>query len=601
LVRLGRVITLSSLVAALVLPVAMTTTRADAVGTSPGTYFGAYVQPRTGWTRADQEASINNLESYLGRTLDIDHVFHPWGGKAFPSWRQVWDLQRGRIPMISWSGTYLTSVLNGSHDDMIRARADGLAGLGGRVLLRWFGEMDAGIYENDEIESPDQFVRAWRYVHDVFVSRGATNVEWVWCPNSYAFGTGEAQRFFPGDAYVDWICADGYNWAPARPSSDWRSFEDTFAPFYAWAASKPQPLLVGETGVMENGPGDKATWVLDMGNTIKSVYPEIKALVYFDAYSTANFGGWYDWRMDTSASSYAAFKTIANDPHFSGEAMSEDTTPPSVPGGLQAATSGSRVDLTWESSVDNVAVQGYEVLRDGLPIASVSSTAYTDPAVAPGTSYSYSVRAFDAANNMSDSCGAATVTVPETGLLFSDGFESGSLSAWTTMTRMTIRDGGGHSGSFAAVAQSTGASGSFSMTAFPEARSEVYVQAWFKVEARSSLMNLLRLQSAGGANIVTVFVSKGGDLMVRNDVRATNLWSPARVGKDVWHQIQLRARVGTPGLLEVWYDGQRISQLSMSQNLGTASIGRLLIGDNVSGRTYRSLVDDVSVSGAPIV
>jgi hypothetical protein len=39
----------------------------------------------------------------------------------------------------------------------------------------------------------------------------------------------------------------------------------------------------------------------------------------------------------------------------------------------------------------------------------------------------------------------------------------------------------------------------------------------------------------------------------------------------------------------------------MSQNLGTASIGRLLIGDNVSGRTYRSLVDDVSVSGAPIV
>ena len=178
--------------------------------------------------------------------------------------------------------------------------------------------MDAVIYDNDEIQSPAQFVSAWRRMHDIFQSQGATNVQWVWCPNAYAFSTGEAQQMYPGDAYVDWICADGYNWAPARANSGWNPFRNIFSSFYAWGAPKAQPLMIGETGVMENGSGAKAAWISDMRNTIKYEYPEIKALVYFDAYSTANFGGWYDWRLDTSTSSFDAFRALAADPSSTG-------------------------------------------------------------------------------------------------------------------------------------------------------------------------------------------------------------------------------------------------------------------------------------------
>ena len=175
------------------------------------------------------------------------------------------------------------------------------------MLLRWFGEMDAVIYDNDEIHSPEQFIDAWRYVHDIFTAEGATKVQWVWCPTAWAFQSGEAQLFYPGDDYVDWICADGYNWAPARDNTSLDLLQDIFAGFYKWADPSRNRLMVGETGVLENDPGDKAAWIRRMGTAVKRAFPDIRALVYFDAYATANFGGWYDFRIDTSSSSYEAF------------------------------------------------------------------------------------------------------------------------------------------------------------------------------------------------------------------------------------------------------------------------------------------------------
>jgi beta-mannanase len=122
----------------------------------------------------------------------------------------------------------------------------------------------------------------------------------VWSPNAFNFATGKSRQFYPGDQYDDCIAVDGYNWAPGKAGASWNSFKNIFAS-YAWAAPKPQPLLIEEAGVQENHPGDKPAWITDMGTAIKTLYREIKAVVDFDAYATANFGGWYDFRVDTSA------------------------------------------------------------------------------------------------------------------------------------------------------------------------------------------------------------------------------------------------------------------------------------------------------------
>ena len=49
--------------------------------------------------------------------------------------------------------------------------------------------------------------------------------------------------------------------------------------------------MVPETGVTEQG-GDKPAWIQDMRASLKSSFPKIKALVYFDTVDAANNVDW---------------------------------------------------------------------------------------------------------------------------------------------------------------------------------------------------------------------------------------------------------------------------------------------------------------------
>ena len=90
-----------------------------------------------------------------------------------------------------------------------------------------------------------------------------------------------------------------------------------------------------------------------------------------------------------------------------------DVTPPSAPANLSAIAGGpTQVSLNWTASTDNVGVTGYRVMRNGSQIATSSSTAYSDTTVAAGTAYSYTVRAYDAAGNVSADSNTASVTTP---------------------------------------------------------------------------------------------------------------------------------------------------------------------------------------------
>ena len=92
-------------------------------------------------------------------------------------------------------------------------------------------------------------------------------------------------------------------------------------------------------------------------------------------------------------------------------ASSLDTSPPSVPPNLAATpTSSSQINLAWGASTDNVGVTGYLVERcqgagctTFAQIASVSgtSTTFSDVGLTANTSYSYRLRAADAAGNLS--------------------------------------------------------------------------------------------------------------------------------------------------------------------------------------------------------
>ena len=120
-------------------------------------------------------------------------------------------------------------------------------------------------------------------------------------------------------------------------------------------------------------------------------------------------------------------------------AAATDTTPPSIPGTLTAnSVSAGEIDLSWGAATDNVGVTGYEVFRcTGAACGTFAkvaqtgggTTTYSDTGLSPATSYSYEVRALDAAGNtgpFSNIASAVTSASNSNGLVAAYGFNEGT-------------------------------------------------------------------------------------------------------------------------------------------------------------------------------
>ncbi len=91
-----------------------------------------------------------------------------------------------------------------------------------------------------------------------------------------------------------------------------------------------------------------------------------------------------------------------------------DRVAPAAPAKPTASLAGGAVTLTWPATTDNVGVQGYRVRRNGADIASVTGTSYRDAAATQGANATYTVVAYDAANNTSAASPSLVVAVPDT-------------------------------------------------------------------------------------------------------------------------------------------------------------------------------------------
>ena len=91
-----------------------------------------------------------------------------------------------------------------------------------------------------------------------------------------------------------------------------------------------------------------------------------------------------------------------------------DTTPPSVPAGLNSPSKTSTsVSLSWNASTDNSGgsgVAGYDVYRNGSLVGSPTTTSYTSTGLSANTAYTFTVRARDNAGNASAQSASISVT-----------------------------------------------------------------------------------------------------------------------------------------------------------------------------------------------
>ena len=80
-----------------------------------------------------------------------------------------------------------------------------------------------------------------------------------------------------------------------------------------------------------------------------------------------------------------------------------DITAPSTPNDLLAETvSSTQINLTWRACSDDVGVTGYRIYRDGIAVATTVDLLYSDNGLSPGTAYTYTIAAYDAAGNESE-------------------------------------------------------------------------------------------------------------------------------------------------------------------------------------------------------
>lgn len=103
--------------------------------------------------------------------------------------------------------------------------------------------------------------------------------------------------------------------------------------------------------------------------------------------------------------------TLANFPSYIGTFTMPDTEAPGGPIGLTAsAISENSFSLSWNASVDNIAVTGYEIFKNGNLLGTTGNTSYLVTGLASGTTYNMTVKARDAAGNVS----AASTILPVT-------------------------------------------------------------------------------------------------------------------------------------------------------------------------------------------
>ena len=288
----------------------MSTTVNPALAPAPpasGAYFGAWVGPDE-FTQLNEINAVEQLQQQLGRKLSIVHTYVKWQAK-FPTTSALTFLDQGSTLLISWAGTDTAQINSGADDAWIRTRAAQIKALGKPVFMEWRWEMDRPNLRSQEHSGAD-YVQAWDRIRRIFAAAGVRNAAWVWCPTAKGFSDGQAAAFYPGDAEVDWICADAYPEYGSRVS-----FASTVTAFLGWASHHDKPVMIGEFGVpVAYGNQQRAQW-LHAAQRVVTADRQIKALLYFDA-DPPGQGPEGRYSLGGDAAALAVFRAIARQPYF---------------------------------------------------------------------------------------------------------------------------------------------------------------------------------------------------------------------------------------------------------------------------------------------
>ena len=337
--------------------------------------------------------------------------------------------------------------------------------------------------------------------------------------------------------------------------------------------------------------------------------PTGTATTYKDTSVAASTAYGYEVRATDAAGNLGPFSNSAT----ATTPASTDTTPPSAPGTLAAhAVSAGEIDLTWGAASDNVGVTGYEVFRcTGAACGSFTkvgqagggTTTYSDTGLTAATSYSYEVRALDAAGNtgpFSNTVSAATSPSNSSGVVAAYGFNEG------TGTTVADASGNGNGGTVSnttwAPAGKYGGALSFNGTNarvnIPSSTSlqltnGMTLEAWVNPTTTSSAWRDIIYKGVDnyyleGTSEVGGSAAGGGTFGGGN----ANAFAPSPLAAGAWSYLALTYDGAT---LRFYVNGALVASQAAAGAI-TASTNPLQIGgDSLFGQYFSGLIDEVRI------
>lgn len=301
--------------------------RAGATEPSRQVLWGVHALPASGQTA---QQSIEALESKVGRRFGAVREYRTWQS-PFPGRYDTWLRDSGHRILLS----VLPKRLDGSpipwrnianaqpgwklYNDMV-SWANKLKAYGAPIELTFHHEPETRL--NQVYGTTAEFVAAWRKVVSVLRAQGVTNARYLWVMTDYSFAAPTwdrryATKWYPGDAWVDDMGIDAYNWYRCRPDAPigWLSLRAIVEKFRVFGTQHPtKGLYLGEWASVEDpsAPNRKAAWLYDTRELLKQPgYEQFRGLVYYNQRDGVYSG--CDWRVDSSTASLAAVRAMGAD------------------------------------------------------------------------------------------------------------------------------------------------------------------------------------------------------------------------------------------------------------------------------------------------
>ncbi len=288
--------------------------------------------------------------------------------------------------------------------------------------------------------------------------------------------------------------------------------------------------------------------------------------------------------------------------------QSADTQAPTAPANLGAtAASSSQINLSWTASTDNVGVTGYRVERcQGAgcsnfgQIAAPAGTTFSDSGLAANTSYSYRVRAADAAGNLSGYSGTANATTLATaaGLVAAYSFDEG---AGTTVADAS---GIGNTGTVANGSWTT--AGKFnSALVFNGTSSRVTINDAVSLRLTTGMTLEAWVYPATASGQWRDVIYKGDDNYYLEGTSTTNgtpagggtfksspLFGTSPLPLNTWSHLALTYDKVT---LRLYVNGVQVASAAATANIATSTNPLQIGGDSLYGQYFNGRIDEVRV------